>query len=148
MANLSSSTKLNVHTLHLYVSMFFLPDLDSPCCQAKYSLIYITHINSPNFMSAKCTTYVYDMLIFVEFVCTYVYVCVCMYMRVHQWHSTQTHWHDIHAIHYPLQVKLLQSLGLRSTLITDGSKPVNLFNIAQGLLVAIGSGPSNPEEED
>ena len=49
---------------------------------------------------------------------------------------------------YPLQVKLLQSLGLRSTLITGGSQPVNLFITAQGLLGAIGSGPSNPEEED
>ena len=49
---------------------------------------------------------------------------------------------------HPLQVKLLQSLGLRSTLITDGSQPVNLFTTAQGLLGAIGSGPSNPEEED
>ena len=49
---------------------------------------------------------------------------------------------------HPIQVKLLQSLGLRSTLITDGSQPVNLFTTAQGLLGAIGSGPSNPEEED
>ena len=49
---------------------------------------------------------------------------------------------------HPLQVKLLQSLGLCSTLITDGSQPVNLFTTAQGLLGAIGSGPSNPEEED
>ncbi|XP_065891500.1 major vault protein-like isoform X2 [Dysidea avara] len=47
-----------------------------------------------------------------------------------------------------MQVKLLQSLGLRSTLITDGSKPVNLFTTAQGLLGAIGSGPANSEEDD
>ncbi|KAF6125903.1 major vault protein [Phyllostomus discolor] len=33
-----------------------------------------------------------------------------------------------------MQVKLLQSLGLKSTLITDGSTPVNLFNTALGLL--------------
>ncbi|XP_030649466.1 major vault protein [Chanos chanos] len=33
-----------------------------------------------------------------------------------------------------LQVKLLQSLGLKSTLITDGSTPINLFNTAHGLL--------------
>ena len=46
-----------------------------------------------------------------------------------------------------LQVKLLQSLGLRSTLITDGSKPVNLFTTAQGLLGAIGSGPSDLEDD-
>ena len=47
----------------------------------------------------------------------------------------------------PIQVKL-QSLGLRSTLITDGSQSVNLFTTAQGLLGAIGSGTSNTEEED
>uniref|UniRef100_A0A8C1EP41 Major vault protein n=1 Tax=Cyprinus carpio carpio TaxID=630221 RepID=A0A8C1EP41_CYPCA len=33
-----------------------------------------------------------------------------------------------------LQVKLLQSLGLKSTLITDGSSPINLFTTANGLL--------------
>jgi len=33
-----------------------------------------------------------------------------------------------------MQVKLLQGLGLKSTLITDGSSPINLFNTAQGLL--------------
>ncbi|XP_036408425.1 major vault protein [Megalops cyprinoides] len=33
-----------------------------------------------------------------------------------------------------LQVKLLQSLGLKSTLITDGSSPINLFGTANGLL--------------
>merc|ERR1711902_52944 len=32
------------------------------------------------------------------------------------------------------QVKMLQALGLNSTLITDGKNPVNLFNTAQGLL--------------
>ena len=32
-----------------------------------------------------------------------------------------------------LQVKLLQSLGLRSTLFTDGKSPINLFNTARGL---------------
>ncbi|KAM9584229.1 major vault protein isoform 2-T2 [Trichechus inunguis] len=37
-----------------------------------------------------------------------------------------------------MQVKLLQSLGLKSTLITDGSTPINLFNTALGLL---GAGP-------
>ena len=42
----------------------------------------------------------------------------------------------------------MQSLGLHSTLITDGSQPVNLFTTVQDLLGAIGSGPSNPEEED
>uniref|UniRef100_A0A2K5K304 Major vault protein n=1 Tax=Colobus angolensis palliatus TaxID=336983 RepID=A0A2K5K304_COLAP len=37
-----------------------------------------------------------------------------------------------------MQVKLLQSLGLKSTLITDGSTPINLFSTAFGLL---GMGP-------
>lgn len=33
-----------------------------------------------------------------------------------------------------MQVKLLQSLGLKSTLITDGTNPINLFNTAHGLV--------------
>lgn len=33
-----------------------------------------------------------------------------------------------------MQVKLLQSLGLKSTLITDGHSPINLFNTAHGLI--------------
>ncbi|MEE6528266.1 hypothetical protein FKM82_030370, partial [Ascaphus truei] len=33
-----------------------------------------------------------------------------------------------------LQVKLLQGLGIQSTLITDGSCPINLFSAAHGLL--------------
>lgn len=32
------------------------------------------------------------------------------------------------------QVRMLQALGLKSTLITDGSTPLNLFNTAQGLI--------------
>lgn len=36
-----------------------------------------------------------------------------------------------------IQVKLLQSLGLKSTLITDGSSPINLFTTANGLLGAL-----------
>ncbi|KAM4536030.1 major vault protein [Fundulus diaphanus] len=36
-----------------------------------------------------------------------------------------------------LQVKMLQSLGLNSTLITDGSTPINLFTTANGLLGAL-----------
>jgi len=35
-----------------------------------------------------------------------------------------------------MQVKLLESLGLQSFMITDGSKPINLFNTAQGLIGA------------
>ncbi|XP_065054795.1 major vault protein-like isoform X2 [Rhopilema esculentum] len=38
-----------------------------------------------------------------------------------------------------MQVKLLQSLGLKSTLITDGESPINLFNTAQGLIGALES---------
>jgi len=33
-----------------------------------------------------------------------------------------------------MQVKLLQSLGIKSTLITDGHSPINLFNTANGLI--------------
>ncbi|XP_075998827.1 major vault protein [Genypterus blacodes] len=41
-----------------------------------------------------------------------------------------------------MQVKLLQGLGLKSTLITDGSSPINLFTTATGLLGALpGQGP-------
>jgi len=39
-----------------------------------------------------------------------------------------------------LQAKLLQGLGLKSFLITDGNSPINLFNTAQGLLGGLGSG--------
>jgi len=35
-----------------------------------------------------------------------------------------------------MQVKLLSSLGLQSFMITDGSKPINLFQTAQGLIGA------------
>lgn len=40
-------------------------------------------------------------------------------------------------LHFPLQVKMLQALGLKSTLITDGSSPINLFTTASGLLGAL-----------
>jgi major vault protein len=36
-----------------------------------------------------------------------------------------------------MQVKLLQGLGLKTTLITDGSSPINLFNTAAGLIGAL-----------
>lgn len=36
-----------------------------------------------------------------------------------------------------LQVKMLTALGLKSTLITDGSSPINLFTTANGLLGAL-----------
>lgn len=37
-----------------------------------------------------------------------------------------------------MQARLLQGLGIQSTLITDGTSPINLFQTAQGL---IGGGP-------
>jgi major vault protein len=46
-----------------------------------------------------------------------------------------------------MQVKMLQALGLRSTLITDGSNPINLFNTAHGLVGAI-QNPPIIEEQD
>lgn len=45
-----------------------------------------------------------------------------------------------------MQVKLLQSLGLKSTLITDGSSPINLFNTAFGLL-GLGSDGQPPVQK-
>jgi major vault protein len=38
-----------------------------------------------------------------------------------------------------LQLKMLQALGLQSTLITDGANPINLFNTANGLIGALAS---------
>ena len=32
------------------------------------------------------------------------------------------------------QVKMLQALGMKSTLITDGNSPINLFTTANGLV--------------
>ncbi|XP_022624362.1 major vault protein [Seriola dumerili] len=43
-----------------------------------------------------------------------------------------------------LQVKMLQALGLKSTLITDGSSPINLFTTANGLLGAL-QGPGQSQ---
>ncbi|XP_014771874.1 major vault protein [Octopus bimaculoides] len=43
------------------------------------------------------------------------------------------------------QMKLLQALGIKSTLITDGSTPINLFNLAQGMVGGfINSGQERP----
>jgi major vault protein len=39
-----------------------------------------------------------------------------------------------------MQAKLLQGLGLKSFMITDGNSPINLFNTASGLM-----GGSNPQ---
>jgi len=38
------------------------------------------------------------------------------------------------------QVKMLQSLGLSSTLITDGRTPINLLNTAKGLFGGVTDG--------
>ncbi|KAL5478080.1 hypothetical protein EMCRGX_G024958 [Ephydatia muelleri] len=46
-----------------------------------------------------------------------------------------------------MQVKLLEALGLQSTLITDGNSPINLFNTAHGLLGAIEAPSSKSDEE-
>lgn len=43
-----------------------------------------------------------------------------------------------------LQVRMLQALGMKSTVITDGSTPINLFNTAQGLIGGMGAGPVVP----
>lgn len=47
-----------------------------------------------------------------------------------------------------MQVKMLQGLGLKSTLITDGSSPINLFNTAHGLVGAIQAPPTITEPDD
>ncbi len=47
-----------------------------------------------------------------------------------------------------LQAKLLEGLGLKSMLITDGHRPVNLFNTAEGLLGNITAPGTIMEEED
>jgi len=41
-----------------------------------------------------------------------------------------------------MQVRMLQALGMKSTVITDGTTPINLFNTAQGLIGGLGgNGP-------
>ncbi|CAD5126039.1 unnamed protein product [Dimorphilus gyrociliatus] len=48
-----------------------------------------------------------------------------------------------------MQAKLLQGLGIKSTLITDGNSPINLFNTANGLIGGGAIVPTNsnvPEE--
>lgn len=51
-----------------------------------------------------------------------------------------------------MQVRLLSALGLKSTLITDGNSPINLFNTAHGivggLVPAKRSRRSTPESDD
>lgn len=49
--------------------------------------------------------------------------------------------HSPSSLSLPLQVKLLSSLGLKSTLITDGNSPINLFNTAHGLVGSMGGQP-------
>jgi len=46
-----------------------------------------------------------------------------------------------------LQLKMLQALGLQSTLITDGSNPINLFNTANGLIGALNPKKQKKDEE-
>lgn len=47
-----------------------------------------------------------------------------------------------------LQLKMLQALGLQSTLITDGSNPINLFNTANGLIGALAPQKKNRKEDE
>ena len=49
-----------------------------------------------------------------------------------------------------LQLKMLKALGLKSTLITDGASPINLFNTAQGLIGGspLALQPPSREEDD
>jgi major vault protein len=47
-----------------------------------------------------------------------------------------------------LQLKMLQALGLQSTLITDGSNPINLFNTANGLIGALAPKKSKNNDDD
>ena len=47
-----------------------------------------------------------------------------------------------------MQVKLLKSLGLKSTLITDGNTPINLFNTASGLVGGVVPGIHPAPDDD
>jgi len=51
-----------------------------------------------------------------------------------------------------MQVRMLQALGMKSTLITDGKNPINLFNTASGLIGGLVArkrrGEPAEEEED
>ncbi|XP_076435145.1 major vault protein-like isoform X2 [Babylonia areolata] len=47
-----------------------------------------------------------------------------------------------------MQVKMLQALGLKSTLITDGSSPINLFNTASGLIGGLVPTKRRRQEDD
>lgn len=47
-----------------------------------------------------------------------------------------------------MQVKMLQALGLKSTLITDGSSPINLFNTANGLIGGLVPTKRRRQDED
>ena len=43
-----------------------------------------------------------------------------------------------------MQAKLLEGLGLKGYLITDGNSPINLFNTAQGMIGVPGAAPAAP----
>lgn len=50
-----------------------------------------------------------------------------------------------------MQVRLLSALGLKSTLITDGNSPINLFNTANGIvggMVPAKRARRSPESDD
>jgi len=50
------------------------------------------------------------------------------------------------------QVKMLQALGMKSTLITDGNSPINLFTTASGLVGSVvarrGTRPADDDDDD
>jgi len=46
-----------------------------------------------------------------------------------------------------LQLKMLQALGLQSTLITDGTNPINLFNTANGLIGSLQQKKQKKDDE-
>ena len=46
-----------------------------------------------------------------------------------------------------LQVRMLKALGMKSTVITDGTTPINLFNTAQGLIGGLGGGQVVPSKK-
>ena len=53
----------------------------------------------------------------------------------------------VHISFIVFQVKLLKSLGLQSTLITDGSSPINLFNTVNGLVGGAIDGASKRQKQ-
>lgn len=51
-------------------------------------------------------------------------------------------------IHIYFQVRMLQALGMKSTLITDGNTPINLFSTANGLIGSVVGRRHRDAEDD